>query len=155
MGRMVMNDPAPGAIRETITRVVEWVDTDASGHYHNSFVMRSVEAAEARMFGRLGLLEQYFRTAPRVHVEIDFRSKLYFGQEATTVLEIESVGRSSISFRFAISGEAFDRLETGTVPRRLAASGRYVTAHVATGTEESTPWPESVLEKLALATMSC
>ena len=29
--------------------VVEWIDTDAAGIYHNSTVARFVEAAEARM----------------------------------------------------------------------------------------------------------
>ncbi|MEA5454198.1 thioesterase family protein [Sinomonas sp. JGH33] len=145
-----MSDLQPGAIRETVTRSVEWADTDASGHHHNSFIMRSVEAAEARLFKRLGVLEEYFGIAPRVHHEVDFRSKLYFGQEATTVLEIESVGRSSMTFRFEVMGEAFER-EDLPVPRRLAASGRYVTVHVPHGTEESAPWPERILEKLAKA----
>jgi acyl-CoA thioester hydrolase len=148
---MMMSDLPPGAIRETVTRTVEWVDTDASGHHHNSFITRSVEAAEAQLFRRLGLLEEYFGTAPRVHQEVDFRSKLYFGQEATTVLEIESVGRSSMTFRFEVSGEAFDREGSGPIPRRLAASGRYVTVYVPRGTEESAPWPEAILEKLASA----
>ncbi|MDQ4503208.1 thioesterase family protein [Sinomonas sp. ASV322] len=147
---MMMNDLPPGAIRETITRTVEWVDTDASGHHHNSFIMRSVEAAEARLFKRLGVLEEYFGIAPRVHHEVDFRSKLYFGQEATTLLEIESVGRSSMTFRFEVMGEDFER-GAATVPRRLAASGRYVTVHVPKDTEESAPWPEAFLERLRAA----
>ena len=32
----------------TVTRRVEWIDTDASGHQHNSLVMRLVEAPGAR-----------------------------------------------------------------------------------------------------------
>ncbi|NUP75455.1 MAG: acyl-CoA thioesterase [Sinomonas sp.] len=147
----MMSDLTPGAIRESVTRTVEWVDTDASGHHHNSFVTRSVEAAEARLFKRLGILDEYFGIAPRVHQEVDFRSKLYFGQEATTVLEIESVGRSSMSFRFEVFGEAHHRERADPIPRRLAASGRYVTVHVPHGTEESAPWPERILEKLAAA----
>ena len=38
--------------RASVERTVEWVDTDASGHQHNSAVMRWVESAEAELFLR-------------------------------------------------------------------------------------------------------
>ncbi|GAB4100478.1 acyl-CoA thioesterase [Sinomonas halotolerans] len=139
-----MTEASAAVVREEVTRTVEWVDTDAAGHHHNSFVLRSVEAAEARLFRRLGVLEEYFGAAPRVRQEVDYRAKLYFGQEATTVLEVESVGRSSMVFRFEVWGEAYDGAPSGAVDRRLAASGRFVSVHVPAGSEASAPWPESI-----------
>ena len=139
-----MTETSGAVVREEVTRSVEWVDTDAAGHHHNSFVLRSVEAAEARLFRRLGVLEEYFGAAPRVRQEIDYRSTLYFGQDATTVLEIESVGRSSMTFRFEVWGEAHDGGPSGRVERRLAASGRCVTVYVPKGSEASAPWPEAI-----------
>ncbi|KHL01489.1 hypothetical protein LK10_15760 [Sinomonas humi] len=134
----------PAPLRETLTRPVEWVDTDAAGHHHNSFVLRSVEAAEARLFRRLGMLEGFFSSSPRVRQEVDYLSSLYFGQEATTILEIESLGRSSMTFRFEVWGEAFDGAPRGPVPRRLAATGKFVTVHVPHGEDASAPWPPHV-----------
>jgi acyl-CoA thioester hydrolase len=108
----------------------------------------SVEAAEASLFRRLNLLEDYFSAAPRVRQEVDYRSKLYFGQNTTTILEIESVGRSSMTFRFEVWGEAISDRSSGPVPRRLAATGRLVSVHVPRGAEASAPWPERIRNAL-------
>lgn len=137
-----MTEASGAVVREELTRTVEWVDTDAGGHHHNSFIIRCVEATESRLFRRLGLLD-YFGTAPRVHHEADYHAPLYFGQDATTVLEIEAVGTSSMTFRFHVWGEAFDGAPSGRVERRLAASGTFVTVHRPIGSERSAPWPES------------
>ncbi len=123
----------------TVTRRVEWIDTDASGHQHNSLVMRLVEAAEAAMMVEAGILEEYFWSAPRVRQEIDFSGKLYFGQVVSATLVLEKIGKSSITYSFEVWGE-----EYGTVPRRRAASGKIVVAHVPRGTEQSTPWPSEI-----------
>ncbi|MBI0378663.1 acyl-CoA thioesterase [Streptomyces albiflaviniger] len=115
---------------------VEWPDTDASGHYHNAAVVRFVEAAEAALMRERGVVG-YFGAAPRVRYEVDFASPLWFGQEVTTVLAVERVGTSSMTFRFEVWGE-----ETDGHPRRLAASGRYTVVHVPPrGERVSTPWP--------------
>jgi acyl-CoA thioester hydrolase len=138
----------PAIVRETVTRSVEWVDTDAAGHHHNGFILRSVEAAEASLFRRLNLLEDYFSAAPRVRQEVDYRSKLYFGQNTTTILEIEAVGRSSMTFRFEVWGEAIMDRSSGPLQRRLAATGRLVSVHVPRGAETSAPWPERIRNAL-------
>ena len=57
---------APPYAMATIRRRVEWGDTDASGHHHNSAMLRRVEAREAVLFHDLGL-DGYFPSAPRVH----------------------------------------------------------------------------------------
>jgi len=114
---------------------VEWMDTDAAGHHHNTAVVRFVEAAEAMLMREHGV-DGYFGSAPRVRYEVDFASPLWFGQEVTTTVLVERIGRSSLTFRFEVWGEEFDQQ-----PRRLSASGRYVTVHVPRGARESAPWP--------------
>ncbi|MQS17000.1 acyl-CoA thioesterase [Streptomyces kaniharaensis] len=112
------------------------MDTDAAGHHHNTAVVRYVEAAEAELMRACGVTG-YFGAAPRVRYEADFTAPLWFGQEVTTVLAVERVGTSSVTFRFEVWGEPTDR-----GPRQLAASGRYVAVHVPRGRRESAPWPE-------------
>ncbi|MFD3583073.1 acyl-CoA thioesterase [Streptomyces sp. NPDC058683] len=137
---------APEAARTVHRCRVEWPDTDASGHYHNSAVVRFVEAAEAALVRERGLVG-YFGTAPRVRYEVDFTSPLWFQQEVTTVLDVERIGTSSLTFRFEVWGE-----ETDGRPRRLAASGRYTVVHVPQGEERvSAPWPAEWIAALAAA----
>jgi acyl-CoA thioester hydrolase len=111
------------------------MDTDASGHYHNSAVVRFVEAAEASMMREHGV-DGYFGTAPRARYEVDFAAPLWFGQQVTAVVVLERIGTSSMRFRFEVWGE-----QTDHHPRRLAASGRFVTVHVPQGGRVSAPWP--------------
>jgi acyl-CoA thioester hydrolase len=124
---------------------VEWMDTDAAGIHHRAAIARFAETAESQLMDQLGL-DEYFSQAPRVRYEVSFESPLFFQQEVTTVLGIESVGTSSLTLFFEVWGEPFKGQ-----PRRRAAAGRYVTAHVPGGvkrpgsTEErvrSTPWPD-------------
>lgn len=117
------------------TSRVEWVDTDASGHYHNAAVVRFVEAAEASLMRERGL-DGYFGAAPRARYEADFASPLWFGQQITVIVVLTHIGTSSMTFRFEVWGE-----EDARHPRRLAASGRFVTVHVPRGSRASAPWP--------------
>ena len=117
---------------------VQWIDTDASGIYHNTTVARFVESAEAALFAERGI-DGYFPVAPRVRYEASFDAPLRFGQEATAVVELVELGERSMTFDFEIWGEAFKGR-----PRVRAAHGRYVTVHV-TGPPadeiRSAPWP--------------
>lgn len=126
----------------TVSRVVEWWDTDAAGHQHNSTIMRHVEAAEAQLFRDLNIAG-YFVVAPRVRQEIDFESKLYFGQGTTTTVRIVALGSASMTLEFEVWGDAFEG-----APRRRAASGRLVSVHVPLGTERSAPWPPEVRDAI-------
>lgn len=123
---------------------VEWIDTDASGIYHNSTVTRFVEAAEATLMRERGL-GGYFGSAPRVRYEADFLAPLFFGQEATATVSLQSIGTSSMTWEFEVWGEEFE----GRC-RTRAARGRYVTVHMGTGqvaataadgSRRSLPWP--------------
>lgn len=118
---------------------VEWIDTDASGIYHNSTVTRYVEAAEARLMADRGV-DGYFPASPRARYEVDFEAPLRFGQDVVTVVRLEHVGTASMSFAFEVWGEAHQGQ-----PRRRAATGRYVTVHVEADDDgrppQSAPWP--------------
>ena len=132
--------------------LVEWIDTDASGIYHNSTVTRFVETAEAALVRERGL-DGYFPSAPRVRYEVDFLAPLFFGQEATTTVSLAQIGTSSMTWEFEVWGEAFHER-----PRTLAARGRYVSVHLGTGNfaatspegaRSSLPWPKEWLAALA------
>ena len=72
------------------------------------------------------------------------RAKLYFGQQVTTTVVVEKIGRTSMTFSFEVWGEEF-RGE----PRALAAHGTFVTAHVAHGGTAASPWPAELTAKVA------
>lgn len=133
-----------GAVSSVRSRI-EWVDTDAAGIYHNSTVVRLVEAAEATLVRERGL-EGYFPVAPRVRYEADFEAPLYFGQEVTTTVRVAQLGTASMTFTFEVWGEAFEG-----AARVRAARGRYVTVHLdrsGPGPGRSTPWPADWVERL-------
>ena len=87
----------------SITRYIEWVDTDASGAHHYTTAFRLAEAAEASLHRDLGITERMFGRTPRVHVEADFRRPLQFGDETTCELCVAELGRSSIRYRFVVT----------------------------------------------------
>lgn len=85
-----------------IQRRIEWSDTDASGHYHNTAAFRMIEWAETALFERLGLLEDIYGHLPRVHISIDFKRLLDFRELVDISLMIAQVGRSSLTYDFKI-----------------------------------------------------
>jgi acyl-CoA thioester hydrolase len=129
---------------------VEWIDTDAAGIYHNSTVMRFVEAAEATLMRERGL-DAYFPVAPRVRFEVDFEAPLFFGQEVTAAVELAHLGTSSMRFDFEVWGE-----EHAGRPRQRAARGSYVTVHIGSNGAgaahangaRSVPWPAAWIAAL-------
>ncbi|MEU0300445.1 acyl-CoA thioesterase [Streptomyces sp. NPDC006175] len=134
---MTSSSRVPKAVGVHRTRI-EWIDTDAAGIYHNSTVIRFVEAAEARLMDERGL-HGYFPAAPRVHYEVDFEAPLRFGQKTRTTVELTAIGTTSMTFRFDVWGEEFQGR-----PAHRAAHGRYVTAHIdraPSGEAAGRPWP--------------
>jgi acyl-CoA thioester hydrolase len=147
-------DGARGA-EVTVAGRVEWMDTDAAGIHHNSAITRFAEAAEAELARGLGL-DGYFAVAPRVRYEVTYEAPLFFGQPVSTVLYVERVGMSSLTFVFEVWGEEFNGRA-----RTRAAKGRYVTVHVPGGVGaesggkdgeghgRSVPWPTAWADALA------
>lgn len=132
----------------TVHRRVEWVDTDASGHYHNSAILRWVEAAEAKLIRQLDLPD-YFPSAPRVQQVINYRAKLWFGQPVTATVKIQAVGRTSLTMAFEVRGDTLEPAVEGPDDSGvIAAYGTVTTVHVPVGATSSQPWPEHFLKVL-------
>lgn len=131
------------ATRVSVTRSVDWCDTDAAGHHHHSSVIRWVEAAENALHEQLGLPE-LFGVVPRVRYEVDYVDRLWFRDEVVTSLWVEAVGRTSLTLAFEVVG-----------PRGPAARGRMVCVNVADragGTSgdgsPAVPWTDGVRDLL-------
>lgn len=127
-------EPPPDAPQVTIERIVEWPDTDAAGHYHHSTVVRWVEAAEAELHERLGLLP-LFGVVPRARYEVDYRARLWFRDRVTVTLWVAEVGRASVRYAFAVR-----RAD------EVAASGAMTAVHIDPAAGRPLPWPDYVRE---------
>lgn len=92
-----MHEPegTPAAI--TIQRRIEWSDTDASGHYHNTAAFRMLEFAETALYDSLGFLEDVYGRVPRAHVEAEFEAVLEHRDLVDITLTVERVGRTSVT----------------------------------------------------------
>lgn len=127
----------------SLDKTVEWVDTDASGHQHNSVVIRWVEAAEAQLMRELDL-PGYFPDAPRVQHIVNFTGMLWFGQQVRVDVWIQSVGRTSLKLGFELTSYAQDAISGGRV-----AHGTVSTVYVPSGQIVAQPWPEDMRNKFS------
>lgn len=126
------------APRVRLSRAVDWQDTDASGHYHHSAMIRWVEAAEAEMHQQLGV-PQLFGVVPRVHYEVDYTERIWFGDRITVTLEVVHVGTTSVRYAFTVirNGDS------------AAARGSLTAVYVDRETGDPTPWPDAIRQQLA------
>jgi YbgC/YbaW family acyl-CoA thioester hydrolase len=92
--------PSPASIR--VQRRIEWPDTDASGHWHNTAAFRLVEVAETALLERIGLLRQIYGRLPRVHIRADFKELLRFRDLLDCHIRVARIGRTSITYDFQI-----------------------------------------------------
>lgn len=76
-------------------------DTDASGRIHYTAAFRWVDATEAALFRRLGLLADYGRY-PRRNVEAEFTRMLAFDDDVEVRLRVDRVGRTSVTFAWTV-----------------------------------------------------
>jgi acyl-CoA thioesterase FadM len=129
-----LTDPA----RIVLARRIEWMDTDAAGIYHYTTVFRLAEAAEAELHARLGIDHLTFGATPRLNVSAAFRRPLGFNDLVEVELEVTSIGRSSLAYRFRISNED-----------HVAAEGEILLCYIDRATGRSSPWPEEVRHRLA------
>jgi YbgC/YbaW family acyl-CoA thioester hydrolase len=129
---------SPGATIR-VRRRVEWAETDAAGHYHFSSVFRWFEEAEHALWNSLNINKLIFGRVPRVHVEVDYKERVWFDQEIDVILRVDQVGRTSCGFRF----------EVLTLAGSVAASGAYTIVHAPDPTGPSVPWPTDVAQALA------
>ncbi|GAA1162110.1 acyl-CoA thioesterase [Ornithinicoccus hortensis] len=120
-----------------IERQVDWIDTDAAGHYHHSSVIRWAEAAEAELLRRVGAPD-LTPTVPRVRYEVDYLDRLYFRDTALVDLWVDKVGTSSLRYGFEVT-------RAGHGP---AARGAMTCVLVDPGTGASAPWPADLARRL-------
>jgi acyl-CoA thioester hydrolase len=119
--------------RVVVTRMVAWGETDAAGHNHFSAAFRWLEETEHALYRCLGFDTAMIDRVPRVHVEADYRARLYYGDVIQCEVGVVSVGTSSCTFALRVS--------RGEEP---AITGRYVVVHVAANDQGSAPWPEDM-----------
>jgi acyl-CoA thioester hydrolase len=129
--------PGSNPARITIRRLVEYPDTDASGHYHNGAVVRWIEAAEAVLHARLGIAKRTFGLTPRMHLEVDFTERLYFLDDIDIELDVVHVGRSSVRYRFQVRRG-----------KMAAVTGELVTAFLPRDADKTQPWPDDIRRAL-------
>lgn len=119
-----------------VQRRVEWPDTDATGHYHHSTVIRWVEAAESVLHDRLGLLD-LFGVVPRVRYEVDYLARLWFRDVVDIEIRVAAVGCASVTYGFEVRrGE------------EVAARGSMVAVNSDPRVGGTAPWPDEVRKAL-------
>lgn len=120
-----------------VERHLDWVDTDAAGHWHHSTLWRFVEAAEATLHRDLGILDVTFGFTPRRHLEAEFFAPLLFDRPATVRLEVIAVGRTSATYEARVTSDD-----------TLIAIAQMVIVFI-DNEGRSCPWPDTVARALA------
>jgi YbgC/YbaW family acyl-CoA thioester hydrolase len=135
---MAQDNPAviTGA-RVIVQRYVAWGETDAAGHNHFAAAFRWLEESEHALYRCLGFSAEFIDRVPRVHIDIDYRDRLYFGQLIEVELGVVSVGGSSCRFAMRVRREGVEVI-----------SASYVVVHVAGTTEGGAPWPAELRSAL-------
>ena len=90
-----------------VKRILEWMETDAAGHQHYTSAFRWVEECESALYRKLELPTSLFGQIPRVKVQMEYKRRIFFGEEILTRLEVIRVGNSSLEFAFTahVGGE--------------------------------------------------
>jgi 4-hydroxybenzoyl-CoA thioesterase len=124
---------------------VRFGDIDLAGIvYYPRFLHFFHIAMEEFFAGALGLdyaafLEQYRLGLPTVHLEVDFRRPLRYGDRIAIEVGIERLGDSSIAWRYRV----FRGAEV-----EPAAEGRVVTVNMDMDRHEKEPLPAWLRERL-------
>jgi acyl-CoA thioester hydrolase len=135
---MANEDALPDPARVMIRRRIEWIDTDAAGIYHWTTAFRLVEAAEAAMHTALGIADETFGASPRVAVSATFTKPLRFDDPVELGLAVESIGRSSLVYRWTATSEG-----------EPVAEGSLTVVFIDRSTGRAAPWPDAIRERLA------
>jgi acyl-CoA thioester hydrolase len=120
----------------TLQRRLEWCDTDAAMRWHHSTMWRFVEAAEAELHRRLGILDRTFGFTPRRRLEAEFHTALQFDDLVTISLQVAHVGRTSATYDVTLS-----------VDDRRVASAAVVIVFI-DGDGRPSPWPDDIARAL-------
>ena len=102
----------------TITRRVEFGDTDMAGIMHFSNFFRFMEVAESDYLRGLGLSVSWVEGGvkwgfPRVSVACDYAKPAKFQDVLTIAVTLEKLGKKSVSYRFDFSNQRGEPLASG------------------------------------------
>jgi acyl-CoA thioesterase FadM len=120
-----------------IIRYLEWAETDAAGHQHYTSAFRWVEECEAALYRSVGLPSTLFGQIPRVKVQMEYKRRIFFGEQIKTNLEVTRIGNSSAEFAF-----------TASVNGEIAAIGSYIIVYSPSKEVGSQRWPDDWRLKL-------
>ena len=109
------------------TRIVEFSDTDMAGIVHFAAFFRFMEAAEHAFLRSLGLSvvmewEGQKVSFPRVSAACDFLRPARFGDELTISVDVEKVGRSSVTYAFGFT-KGHEEVARGRITAVLCGVG--------------------------------
>jgi YbgC/YbaW family acyl-CoA thioester hydrolase len=90
-------------VEEIIRTRVAWVDTDAGGRIHFTSAFRWAEEAETELMRRVGVVGGEWGNFPRRKVEAEYVKVLRFDDEIEVRLRVENVGRTSVTYAWAIA----------------------------------------------------
>ena len=104
----------------TITRRVEFGDTDMAGIVHFANFFRFMESAETAFLRSLGLSVSWRNDAkklgfPRVAAACDFLSPARFEDELTIAVTVERVGTKSVTYRHDFTNQRGERVAVGRI----------------------------------------
>ncbi len=122
----------------TVHRKVAWNETDAAGHNHFSAAFRWLEEAEHDMLRLIEVESDLIDRIPRVHIEIDYSARLYFGEEIAVTVSVVKVGKTSCTLSMVVTHDG----------GKDAVKANYVVVNASSATEGSAPWSEKTRELL-------
>jgi YbgC/YbaW family acyl-CoA thioester hydrolase len=102
----------------SITRRVEFGDTDMAGIMHFSNFFRFMEVAETDFLRSRGLNVSWVADGvkwgfPRVSAACDYQKPAKFQDVLTVAVALEKVGTKSVSYRFTFTNQSGEPLATG------------------------------------------
>ena len=104
----------------TITRRVEFADTDMAGIMHFANFFRFMESAETSFLHTLGLSVSWNANGvkwgfPRVSTSCDFTKPARFEDLLTIAVTVERVGAKSVSYRFDFTNQRGESIAVGRI----------------------------------------
>lgn len=102
------------AAAASLRRRLDWADTDAAGYWHHSTFWKYAEAGEAELMRSLGLSSLTFGFTPRRSLTAEFHRPVYFDDEVTIMFEVDTVGRTSATYRISLGVDG-DLVATGAM----------------------------------------
>ena len=129
-----MNPSSSTGARIVARRRLEWADTDAAGHNHFSVAFRWMEEVEGELRRNLGLPVDLTGGMPRVHVEVDYRERIWYADEVVITMWVEKVGSTSCGFAWQVRRDS----DAGS----LLMEGSHIAVNAPDPKAGAQPWPE-------------